>query len=351
MPFSCKMGPDQKSDARLRVLERAEALGNVAQACREHGIDRTSYYRLKKRYEQEGLHGLRNHPPIHKSHPQTTPAETVQQICEFALTHPRSSARQIMSLLAQKGIKISDITVRKLLKRHELVTQQQRWVALEQLVAEGKSDLSEDQVRFVEELNPCFREWAHASTAPGEVLIQDTIPVRNIERIGDVFLSVIVDTYSSFAFARIFRQPLSGRRWYSPAEIVTKQVLPFFKQRGLRISTFVTDYGREFSCDSIFQYDSWLGAEMTHLRKDLRRWPLTGFYWRFRQIFLFEFIDEHVRRSAYESLDLFEADLNRWLDHYNHRRLHLGYPNYGTPPAEMIQGYVERRQARLDART
>jgi transposase InsO family protein len=343
------MRPDQKSVARLRVLNRAEALGNVTQACREYGMDRTSYYRLKRRYDQEGLQGLCDHPPVHKSHPETTPAETVQQIYEFGLTHPRSSARQIMSLLAQKGIKISAVTVGKVLKKRGLVTSQQRWMALEQHVAERKIDLSEDQLRFIEKFNPCFRERAHATTAPGEVLIQDTVAVPNVERIGDVFLSVAVDAYSSIAFARIIRQPLRGRRGYSPAEIVTKQVLPFFGQQGLRILKFVTDYGREFSCDALFEYDTCLRVKkITHLRKDLRRWPLTGFYRRFRQVFLLEFIDGHARGSTYESLDLFKADLDRWLDFYNRTRLHWGYPNYGAPPAEMIRQYVERRQACLD---
>jgi transposase-like protein len=47
---------------RLTVLELAERLGNVAEACRRGGIDRTSFYDWKRRFQLEGLDGLRRSP-------------------------------------------------------------------------------------------------------------------------------------------------------------------------------------------------------------------------------------------------------------------------------------------------
>ena len=43
---------------RLRVMARAQALGNVSQACREAGISRTLFYRWRKRYVAYGPDGL-----------------------------------------------------------------------------------------------------------------------------------------------------------------------------------------------------------------------------------------------------------------------------------------------------
>ena len=40
---------------RMTVLELAERLGNVSEACRRGGIDRTSFYDWKRRFR---LHGL-----------------------------------------------------------------------------------------------------------------------------------------------------------------------------------------------------------------------------------------------------------------------------------------------------
>ncbi|MDR7479730.1 MAG: helix-turn-helix domain-containing protein [Armatimonadota bacterium] len=45
---------------RLRVIARAQALGNVSQACREFGISRTLFYRWRRRYLAYGPDGL--HP-------------------------------------------------------------------------------------------------------------------------------------------------------------------------------------------------------------------------------------------------------------------------------------------------
>ena len=58
---------------RLSVLE----LGNVAEACRQRDMDRTSFYEWKRRFQTQGFDGLRDLPPIHKSHPQTTSPDTI----------------------------------------------------------------------------------------------------------------------------------------------------------------------------------------------------------------------------------------------------------------------------------
>jgi len=43
---------------RLTILQLAEILGNVSEACREHGISRRQFYDYKHRYEEKGLDGL-----------------------------------------------------------------------------------------------------------------------------------------------------------------------------------------------------------------------------------------------------------------------------------------------------
>ena len=51
---------------RLSVLELAENLGNVSQACRRRGITRAQFYEYKKHFETfglEGLAGLERFPP------------------------------------------------------------------------------------------------------------------------------------------------------------------------------------------------------------------------------------------------------------------------------------------------
>ncbi|RMG85937.1 MAG: helix-turn-helix domain-containing protein, partial [Chloroflexi bacterium] len=64
---------------RLSALQLAQALGNVSEACRRRGISRSQFYEYKRRFQTYGLEGLKDLPPIHKSHPQTTPPEVVEK--------------------------------------------------------------------------------------------------------------------------------------------------------------------------------------------------------------------------------------------------------------------------------
>ncbi|MGW1742019.1 helix-turn-helix domain-containing protein [Nocardia sp. NPDC001965] len=53
---------------RLAVLRHAEEVsGNVAATCRYYGISRNVFYRWKRRFEDEGLEGLkdRSSAPLH----------------------------------------------------------------------------------------------------------------------------------------------------------------------------------------------------------------------------------------------------------------------------------------------
>jgi ACT domain-containing protein len=44
---------------RLSVLELAQALGNVSEACRQRGVTRSQFYEYKKRFAAVGLAGLK----------------------------------------------------------------------------------------------------------------------------------------------------------------------------------------------------------------------------------------------------------------------------------------------------
>ena len=51
------------------------------------GLDRTSFYEYKRRFQTHGIEGLKDMPPIHKTHPQTTPAEVVETVLALSLAN------------------------------------------------------------------------------------------------------------------------------------------------------------------------------------------------------------------------------------------------------------------------
>jgi hypothetical protein len=45
---------------KLSILELAEYLKNVSQACRINGVSRQHFYDIKKAYDEHGLEGLKD---------------------------------------------------------------------------------------------------------------------------------------------------------------------------------------------------------------------------------------------------------------------------------------------------
>jgi hypothetical protein len=97
------------------VPELAKAQGNVAEACRQRGLDRSSFYEWKRRFQTQGFDGLKDLPPIYKSHPQTTPEPVVARIRDMALAHPAYGCNRHEAMLALEGTRASAITIQKIL--------------------------------------------------------------------------------------------------------------------------------------------------------------------------------------------------------------------------------------------
>src|SRR5215472_16781965 len=100
---------------RLSVLQLAEALGNVSVACRQRGMTRTQFYDYKRRFELQGLEGLKDLPPIHKSHPQTTPPAVIERILALSLAHPAWGCVRLSEHLKLDGVSVSSPTIQSIL--------------------------------------------------------------------------------------------------------------------------------------------------------------------------------------------------------------------------------------------
>jgi len=327
------------AEHRLSVLELAKELGNVAEACRRRGLDRTSFYEWKRRFQTQGFEGLKDLPPIHKSHPQTTPPETMERIKELALEHPAYGCNRIEALLALEGRRVSAITIQKILNDNALGARYDRWLALERANVEKAIELSGEQVAFLEKLNPCFRERHVESAAPGELLSADTFFVGHLKGIGKVYLHAVVDTYGSYAFGflHVSKQPEAA------VAVLHNDVLPFYAKLDLPAKAVLTDNGREFCGTETHPYELYLELNGIEHRKTRVKTPKTnGFVERFNGTVLDEFFRVKMRETFYDTVETLQADLDTWLIQYNTERPHLGYRNQGRRPVETINLFVSQ---------
>ena len=73
---------------RLTLLQLAERIRNVSQACRHHSISRSQFYEYKRAFQERGFEGFADRPPIPKSFPNETPADVREKVIHLSLQHP-----------------------------------------------------------------------------------------------------------------------------------------------------------------------------------------------------------------------------------------------------------------------
>jgi transposase InsO family protein len=319
---------------RLSVLELAERLNNVSEACRQRGISRTIFYEYKRRFDEQGMAGLKDLPPIPKSHPFTTAPNVVERIVELSLLHPARGCNFISDQLRLEGMVVSYPTVQNILTKQGLRTRYDRWLRLEAQAAEESLTPTQEQADFLQEQNPCWRERSShvESSAPGELLCQDTTGVGRWAGTR-LWLHAVVDSYSSFAFALLH----TDKQAAAAAAVVHNDVLPFYEQQGLCVSTILTDNGTEFCGTPEHPYELYLAlCEVEHRRTKPNSPQTNGFVERFIRTVKEEFFEDVRRRKLYESMDELQADLDIWLRYYNYERPHQGYRNLGRRPFDTL---------------
>jgi transposase InsO family protein len=108
----------RRANRRLSVLRHAEEVsGNVAATCRYYGISRNVFYRWKRRYEDEGLEGLkdRSSAPLHC--PTVTQPEVVEKIIHLRQHYHFGPMKIAMYLKRYHDVAISTSGVWRILKR------------------------------------------------------------------------------------------------------------------------------------------------------------------------------------------------------------------------------------------
>lgn len=329
---------DKLARHRLSVLQLAETLGSVSEACRQRGMTRTQFYEYKKRFQTFGFEGLKDLPPIHKTHPQTTPPEVVERILELALQHPSKGCNYLSHRLKLDGKAVSGPTIQSILDKHGMGSRFQRLLKLEEQHVQAGLELSAEQIAALENANPAFRERHVESSRPGELLSADTFFVGHFKGIGKVYLHAVVDTYGSygFGFLHTSKQPEAA------VAVLHNDVLPFYAGQGLSVQAVLTDNGREFCGTDNHPYELYLALnDLEHRRTKVRTPRTNGFVERFQRTVLEEFFIETLRTTFYETVDALQADFDAWLRHYNTERPHQGYRNMGRRPMDTVQLYCQ----------
>jgi transposase InsO family protein len=126
--------------------------------------------------------------------------------------------------------------------RNGLETRHRRLLRLEQHAQEDTFVLSEEQIELLERHSVDFRCRHVESAAPGQLLNQDTFYWGTLKGVGKVYVQVVVDTFCSLAFAKVYtsKMPITA------CDLLYERVLPFYEALGVEVGAILTDNGREF---------------------------------------------------------------------------------------------------------
>jgi transposase InsO family protein len=222
---------------RLRLFTLAEELGNVSAACRAMGVDRSTYYRLKRRVDRWGLEALNVRERRRPRMPNQIGPHLEQRIVAFALGHPGLGPRRISAELAREkwgGLRISEHGVWRVLVRVGLNTRAKRLA----LIARHR-DAYERQPAIA----PPERHIE--ATRPGEKVQLDCFFIGRLSGTkGTVWQYTAIDVASAYTWAELHATERNPRSRHTRE--LLHRVARELKAAGWQLQEVTTDNGSEF---------------------------------------------------------------------------------------------------------
>ncbi len=318
--------------SKLKVVELSKILKNVSKIYQQPGSEN----RLSEYKEYIRIHGLENiesiRPVFPKINREAARVIVFETVCRMSLEHPTWGCEHLSEDLKEKNINMSASAIYNILVKHQMGTKKERLAKIIEMYSDHLEDLSPEQMEALKKYDPWFQERQIRGKHPGDLLAQDTIFIGFYRNMEEIYLQVVVDSYSSYVFGLLH----IGKNADFAVNIVHNEVLPFFRERGLKINGILTDNGHEYCGKEGHHYELYLKLnDLKHVKTTTKQCG-NIFIKQFKKIVMDEFVKPVAGSKSVEDIESLRKQYKRWLLFYNLERPYQGFPNNGEPPLKLI---------------
>lgn len=271
---------------RMQAVTMVRRGASTHEVAKHFGYNQSTIARWVQRANKELLIGSENLPTLSskpKSHPKTLALEIVAAIVEERLARGRC-AEVVHATLVKRGVVVSLSSVKRTLKREELITPKSRWKRYRPPVPRPLPDL------------------------PGSLVETDTVHFVDWYTKEKFYIYTVIDLHTRMAYAAVHDR--ISQRW-SYQTLLEAQAL-----FGFRFTTVQADNGPEFAT---WLKDMLRSKDVVLRHSRVRQSNDNAFVERFNRTIQQELLGTKPLRE-----NVTQARLNSWLRYYNYDRLHLG---------------------------
>ncbi|HEX2926060.1 MAG TPA: IS481 family transposase [Ruminiclostridium sp.] len=317
---------------KMSLLELAEYLQSVSEACKIHGVSRQHFYDIKKAYEAEGIEGLKDKTRRKPCIKNRVAPEIEEAVLKMAYEKPAYGQLRASNELRKQGVLVSGGGVRSIWLRYGVETFEKRLKKLEEKAAKEGILYTEDQLAALEKAKQekSITIDEIDTQHPGYLVSQDTFYVGYIKGVGRIYQQTVIDTYSTVGFAKLYTAKIP----VTAADILNERVLPFFETHMIPVMRVLTDRGTEYcGAPEKHYYELFLQLnEIEHTMTKAKSPQTNGICERFNQTVLNEFYRIAFRKNVYKTIEQLQEDLDFYILQYNEERTHQGKRCKGRTP-------------------
>jgi len=274
-------------------------------------VSREWFYKLRKRFLEKGYEGLRDKVRDNSNRPHKINWEQRLRVLSYVYDNPTHGPDRISRELVPR---IGHTAVWNVLNREDLNTRRKRRLWAEY---QGKPTLTQKEKLCIASKNRHIE-----SHAPGELISVDTF-TTSVKNLGRVWQYTACDTYSSYGWAKVYRDKISENSIDFCINHILKNSPPE------KIRRVLTDQGCEFfnarfkDTESFFTRALRVHSVKHTVTKVAHPWT-NGYVERLNQTIWQEFYLCRLE-NPYASLEALNKDLYAFIRYYNFNRRHTGY--------------------------